>query len=502
VAVRSSGTDARSPGFERLGTQDSSFLMFEGRHTPMHVSALALFDRAPSPGPEAGLDFARIREHVAAALPRLPRYRQRVVPTPLEGHPVWIDDERFRLEYHVRHTCLPRPGDERSLGDLVGRILSQQLDRQKPLWEIWVIEGLESGQFALLLKVHHCMVDGIGGMGLLEQLLSASPEARPQAALPWKPRPRPSGLRLLADAARRRSQAPIEAARALAGAARDPRRTVDELARSLAAMGGALRDGFRIPGDTPHNRPIGEHRRVAWLTLDLGELKAVRKRLGCTVNDLVLALVTGGVRRFLTERGAALDGLDYRVVIPVNMRGFGGAGEGRSGNRVSAWFVSLPVAEPEARRRFERICAETRRLRESRAAVGVDLFTRIVEWTGSSLLTYAGVRLAARVHPYNMIVSNVPGPQLPLYLLGNRLVGLYPQLPLFEGQGLGTAVLSYDGRLCFGFVADWDLVPELGAILAGIRSARQELLALGAREPIRRFRDLGPPALDEMKRVD
>ena len=475
--------NGRGPGFERLGTQDSSFLMFEGRHTPMHVSALALFERGPSPGSETGLDFARIRDHVAAALPRLPRYQQRVVATPVEGHPVWIDDERFRLDYHVRHTCLPRPGDERSLQDLVGRILSQQLDRKKPLWEIWVIEGLASGHFALLLKVHHCMVDGVGGMGLLEQLLSASPQARSEPPPAWHPRKRPTGLRLLADAALRRSRAPIEALRALTTAAREPSRSLDELARSLAAMGGAVRDGFRIPSDTPHNQTIGEHRRVAWLTLDLGELKAVRKQLGCTINDLVLALVAGGIRHFLIERGTALDGLDYRVVIPVNMRAFREGTEAGSGNRVSAWFASLPVAEPEARTRLARICAETRRLRESQAAVGMDLFTRLVAWTGSSLLTYAGVRLAARVHPYNMIVSNVPGPQFPLYLLGARLVGLYPQLPLFEAQGLGTAVLSYDGRLCFGFVADWDLVPDLGPLLAGIRSAREELLRLAAPEP-------------------
>ncbi|MBW2446662.1 MAG: wax ester/triacylglycerol synthase family O-acyltransferase [Deltaproteobacteria bacterium] len=426
--LEAGATSPQGPDFERLGAQDSSFLMFEGRHTPMHVSALALFEAPPLPGRTGGFDFERIRDHVAAGLHRLPRYRQRIVATPVEGHPIWIDDEHFNLDYHVRHTCLPPPGDESALESLVGRILSQQLDRKKPLWEIWVVEGLEGGRFALLLKVHHCMVDGVGGMALLEQLLSASPDARPEPAPAWVARPRPSGVRLLADAILRRGQAPAEAMGALLDAAREPRRTAEELGHNLTAMLGALREGFRIPDDTPHNRKIGSHRRVGWLSLDLAELKSLRRSLDCTVNDLVLTLVTGGIRRFLAEREVDLEGLDYRVVIPVNVRAFRQGDEDASGNRVSAWFLSLPVAEPDPHRRLELIREATSRLRESEAAVGMDLFTRVVEWTGSSLLTYAGVRLAARVHPYNLIVSNVPGPQFPLYLLGARMArgGLGP----------------------------------------------------------------------------
>jgi len=468
------------PAFERLSTQDSSFLMFEGRDTPMHVSAVGLFDAALLLREDGGLDFERIREHLAAVLHRLPRYRQRVIVTPVEAHPVWIDDERFNLDYHLRHTCLPPPGSEEALQQLIGRVLSQQLDRHKPLWEIWVVEGVCDGRFALLLKVHHCMVDGVGGMQLLEHLLSAKPMRDPEPAQPWTPRPRPSPVRLAADAMVARSQAPVDAARALAGAVREPRRTAEDLGRSLRAMGRALRDGLHLPGETAHNRRIGSHRRVAWLSLGLAEMRSLRKRLDCTVNDLVLALVTGGVRAYLEREGADLAHLDYRVVIPVNMRAFREGAEDGSGNRVSAWFVSLPVAEPDPRVRFDRIRAETSRLRESDAAVGMDLFTRVVEWTGSSLLTYAGVRLAARVHPYNMIVSNVPGPQFPLHLLDARLLRLYPQLPLFESQGLGIAVLSYDGQLCFGIVSDWDVVQDLAPVVEGIRAAHQELIGFGA----------------------
>jgi diacylglycerol O-acyltransferase len=466
------------PAFERLGTQDGSFLMFEGRDTPMHVSALALFEAAPLLDGEGHLDFERIHQHVAAVLHRLPRYRQRVVTTPLEGHAVWIDDQRFNLDYHLRHTCLPPPGSDEALRQLVGRVLSQQLDRHKPLWEIWAVEGVSEGRFALLLKVHHCMVDGVGGMQLLERLLSAKPTPQPEPPRPWAPRARPGAVRLAADALVARSMTPVKAARALAGAWREPRRTASDLSRSLRAMGEALRDGLRRPGDTVHNRPIGSYRRVAWLSLDLAEMRALRKRLGCTINDLVLALVTGGVRAHLEREGADLAGLDYRVVVPVNMRAFREGAEERSANRVSAWFVSLPVAESDPRARFERIRAETRRLRESGAAIGIDHFTRVVDWMGSTLLTYAGVRLAARVHPFNMIVSNVPGPQFPLYLLDARMLRLYPQLPLFESQGLGIAVLSYDGWLCFGIVSDWDVVPDLDPVVEGIRAAREELLAV------------------------
>jgi WS/DGAT/MGAT family acyltransferase len=335
------------------------------------------------------------------------------------------------------------------------------------------------------MKVHHCMVDGVGGMELLEQLLSASPRRAADVSEPpaWTPRPAPGPARLLVDAAFARSRAPVEAARAIAGALRHPRRTAAELSHAFSSMGEALREGFRFVDSTPHNRPIGGHRRVAWLTLDLAEAKALRKRLACTVNDVVLADVAGGVRRFLLARDAPLAGLDYRVVVPVNMRAFREGTEDGAGNRVSAWFLSLPVSEADPVRRVERIQAETARLRASDSAVGMDLFTRIVDWTGSSRLTYAGVQLAARVHPYNLIVSNVPGPQFPLYLLGARMLALHPQGPLFQSQGLTIAAISYDGQLCFGLVGDWDVVPDLDEVARGIREARAELVAAVGEEP-------------------
>jgi WS/DGAT/MGAT family acyltransferase len=465
-----------------MGTQDSSFLMFEEPHTHMHVAGLGIFEAGPLLRPDGGLDSARIRSYVDSMLDRLPRYRQRVAYTPIEKRLLWIDDERFNLEYHVRHTCLPKPGDEETLKALVGRILSQHLDRDKPLWEIYVIEGLEGDRFAMLMKTHHCMVDGIAGMALLNRLLSPDPDLEVGPASAWRPQPAPGALWLLADVVDRRVATPLaEAARAVGHAMREPRRTWEELSESLRSMAGAVADGFRIVARTPHNQPIGTHRRVDWIALDLAELKDLKKHLGGTVNDVILTLVTGAVRRFLRHRRARVRGFDYRVVIPVNLRVLGETEEVAAGNRVSAWFLSLPIGETDPLRRFQRIHRETDRLHRSKTAQGMDLFTRIVDWTGSPLLTWAGVQIAARVHPYHLIVSNVPGPPMPLYFLGARLLAFYPQPPLFETQGLGVAVISYAGQVCFGLVGDWDVMPDLDVVVDGIREAKDELVAAVAR---------------------
>ena len=475
------GVSARR-SFEILDTQDSSFVSFEGRHTHMHVAAVATFEAAALRGPQGGLDIDRIRAAIESRLHLLPRYRQRLAFTPIGRSPVWIDDERFNLEYHARHTSLPRPGDSRRLKALVGRILSQQLDREKPLWEIWIVEGLEPDRLAMIAKVHHCMVDGVAGVSLMTQLLSASPDARVEAARRWRPRPAPGALQLLAGEAARALMRPAAlAARALGQALRRPGQAAGQVAESVRAMQQALRAGLRPVPPTPLNRPIGTHRRVEWQTFDLAELKELRKRLGGSLNDVVLALVAGALRRFLQGRRTPLRGLEYRVVVPVDMRA-GAEPDAWLGNRVSAWFVSLPVAVADPRERFRRIHAETSRLKASKAAEGIDLFTRIVDWTGSPLLTRAGVRLASRMHPYNLIVTNVPGPQRPLYLLGARMLEFYPQLPLFENQGLGVATMSYDGRVFFGLVADWDLAPDLSRLAESLRTALTELReAAGAR---------------------
>jgi diacylglycerol O-acyltransferase len=468
--------------YQRLSAQDSSFVMFEGPGTHMHVASVALFDALPARRGD-GLDVERVRTYVESRLSGIPRYRQRLRFTPIQRHPVWVDDQRFNLLYHVRHTALPAPGSEDQLKELAGRILSQQLDREKPLWEMWLVEGLSGGRFAMISKVHHCMVDGASGVELLQALMTTSPGGNFGPAPPWKPRPAPGRWELAFEEVGRRLAAPASAWRALREGLRGPQRASEVVARDADAVWQALRAGLRQPANTPLNEPIGTHRRVDWRVLDLLEVKEVKKCLDGTVNDVVLAVVTGALRRFLRHRRIALEGLDFRIVIPVNMRT--GAEDATSANRVSALFLSLPLAERDALRRFAVIRDRTRRLKESRAAEGIDLLTRFTDWTGSDLLTYWGTRLASTVRPYNMIVTNVPGPQLPLYLLEARQEVMVPHLPLFENQGVGVAVMSYCGRVCFGLIGDWDLAPDLPVFADAIDRSFAELreAALDRRDP-------------------
>ena len=463
------------PAYERLSAQDSSFVMFEHRATHMHVSAVAIFETAPLATADGGLDVGRVSRHIESRLHLIPRYRQKLAFTPVQRHPIWVDDQHFNLNYHVRHTSLPQPGDQHALKRLVGRVVSQHLDREKPLWEIWLVEGLEDGAFAMVTKVHHSMVDGAAGVNLMTLLLSASPEEYTEAPHPWVPRVAPARLQLLIDEGIRRASVPLSLLRVVGSALERPRAAWESVMESGGAVWQAQRAGFRIRAHTPFNRAIGPHRRIDWYALELAEVKDLKKRLDVTVNDVVLAVVAGAVRHFLMARGVQPADLKFRIVIPVNMRS--GAHDLAASNHVSGFFLSLPVHEPDPLRRVARIQEDTRRLKQSKAALGIDLLTRFADWSGSTLLTLAGVRLASRLQPYNLIVTNVPGPQYPLYLLSARMLEIYPQLPLFENQGLGVAVMSYDGRINWGLVGDWDLMPDLCGFTGAVDAAFHELLA-------------------------
>ncbi len=467
--------------YERLSTQDSSLLMFEHRTTHMHVAAIGVFEVGPLRNEAGGLDARRIAQYVESRLGTIPRYRQKLAFTPLQRHPVWVDDEHFDLDYHVRHTALPRPGTEADLKRLVGRILSQPLDRDRPLWEMWIIEGLEGDCFALLTKVHHCMVDGASGVTLMTLLFRTDPDASIPPTEAWFPRPQPSFWQLAADEVADLASGPLSIGLDLVGSLLDPQATLRAARERATSVGEALRAGFHLPSGSALNQPIGPHRRVEWRIYDLDDFKRLRRRLGGTVNDVVLTVVTGAVRRFLERRGEDLEAIDYRVVIPVNMRSE--SGDPEAANRVSAFFMTLPVGEPDPVARFDAVRAETARMKTSHAAEGIDFFTQLIDRTGSTLLTELGVRLAARVQPYNQIVSNVPGPQYPLYVLGARLLSLAPLPPLFERQAMGTAVMSYDDRICWGIVADRDTVPDLGALADDVDAALAELREAAPEEP-------------------
>jgi WS/DGAT/MGAT family acyltransferase len=462
-----------SPTYERLSAQDSSYIMFEGRHTRIHVIAIAVFDTGTLTGSGGGLEMERIRAHVESRLHLIPRYRQRLAYTPVQRHPIWVDDERFDVRYHVRGAGLPRPGDLPQLKDFAGTIASQPLDRGRPLWELWCVDGLEGGRFAVIAKVHHCMVDGVSGVGVLTALLSGAPDATVERAPRWRPRPAPGVLEFLADGAVVGLKFSVSALRAAGEGLLHPVEAGSRALDTAAAGWQSLEAGFTPPAKTPLNRPIGRQRRVEWRTLDLAGVRDVGKRLDGSVNDVVLSIVAGAVRSFLKRRRVKLKGLDFRVIVPVDTRS--DEDDLSVANRVSAWFVSLPVAERSPLRRFGSIRAQTRRLKKTGAARGVDRFLRFADWSRSTRLPFWGVSLASAVRPYNLIVTNIHGPEVRLYLLGARLLEFYPQPPLFEDRGLAVAAMSYLGKIHFGLNGDWDLVPDLPVFADAIEASFAEL---------------------------
>jgi WS/DGAT/MGAT family acyltransferase len=462
--------------YQALSTQDSSFLHFEHRATPMHVAAIAILERAPLARPDGALDLERIVAHVDSRLDELPHYRERIAWTPLSRRPIWVDDEHFNLRYHVRHAALPPPAGQAQLEALIGRVLSQHLDREKPLWEIWVVDALEGGRAALLLKVHHCMVDGVGGVGVLGKLLSASPDAAPPPPqAPYEARPHPGPLRLFADEVARRASLPARLLGAAAELARDPSGALAGLSASGRALATALSGALLPPAETPFNERIGPHRRVSLRATELERVKALKRRLDGTVNDVLLAIVAGAVRAYLAGRNVPLVDLEYKVCVPVNRRT--SVADLDASNKVSALFVTLPVAIADPLERFAAIRAQTLRLKQADAARGIEILTELADLTGSTALTRFGVELATRLHPYNLIVSTVPGPALPLYMLGAPVFELHPLPPLFARQGLGIAALSYGERICWGLVGDWQLAPDLDQLARDLDAALVELEA-------------------------
>jgi WS/DGAT/MGAT family acyltransferase len=458
--------------YDRLTAMDNTFLIAETPTTPMHVSAIEIFEAGPLRTAEGGIDIARIRAAYAGALHRIPRYRQKLLWVPIENRPVWVDDPHFSLDYHVRHVSLPRPGGEEELRGVASRLIANHLDRNRPLWEIWVVEGMQHDRFAIVAKTHHCMLDGSAGVEVAQVLLSPTPDAQVAKPARWTPRAIPTRRQLARDEAWRYASLPFRALRGL----REFREEAGDVGAEIGARLKALRDFFEITtslaSDTPINGKLSPHRRFHWLNMSLADVKAVRGKLGCTVNDVFLATVTGACREYLLSRGVALDDLVFRASTPVSLRAQDD--HGQVGNRVSSWFVDLPVAEASRTRQLRSLHAETERLKQSRQAMGMDMLMAAAEFAPSGILAL-GTGFASA--PANIIVTNVPGPQYPLYLLGSRMLALIPEVPLLENIGLGIALMSYDGRVFWGFTADYDLVPDLERFVALTERSFAELAA-------------------------
>ncbi|MET1002186.1 MAG: wax ester/triacylglycerol synthase family O-acyltransferase [Acidimicrobiia bacterium] len=459
--------------FDRLSPLDATFLHIEDGVTHMHIASVLVLD-GPTPTYEAMLDMIRGR------LPLLPRYRQVVKFVPFQlGRPVWVDDPHFHLEYHVRHSALPAPGGEAELRRLVGRVMSQQLDRTKPLWEVWAVDGLDDGRWALLSKVHHCMVDGVSGTELLTVMLDSTPE--PTAPLPdnWKPQPQPSSTDLMRDAVTSLLRSPYEQVRAVRAATRMPRHALAqarEIGRGIAAMAGLVRP-------TPLsslNGAIGPHRRYAWASVTVDDIKTVRKGLGGTFNDVVLAVITSGFRTLLEAREEPTDRV-VRTLVPVSVRPRDASGkavgDGTFENKVSAMFAELPVgiADPEAR--LHALSAQLEGLKRSNQAVAGEALTSLSGFAPPMLLSL-GTRIATKMSQRNVntVTTNVPGPQMPLYMLGRKVQRAFPYVPLGGQIRVGVAIFSYDGQVNFGVTGDFDAAPDLNVLAAGIESGMAELL--------------------------
>jgi WS/DGAT/MGAT family acyltransferase len=458
------------PHYERLTALDAAFLEIEDENCPMHVGAVAIFDPGPLTPPEGGFNIERFTKFVESVL--APRYRQRLAWMPVTGEPVWVDDARFNLHYHVRHLSLPHPGDERLMKRLAGHVMSLPLDRNKPLWELWVVEGLADGGFAIITKSHHCMVDGVGTSDLMTASMQIRPDASVSEPKPWKPRPAPDGLNMAAGELRRRARMGLSALGAAANALAHPLRAASAVNEGVAGLRDTLGASLHRASDTPFNIEIGPHRRFDWLRYDLDDVKQVKNQLGATVNDVVLANAAGALRSFLIQRGEDVSDLDFRAMVPVNIRTQDDSG--RLGNCVATVAVALPLGEPDPRQRLAQVVAAMGEVKASRQVDGMEIMEEISEWGLTPLFTQFA-RLTAISRPFNVVVTNVPGPQIEAYLLGSPLREAYPLVPLFKNQALGIALFSYHGGLFWGLNADWDALPDLHVLVEALALDFQEL---------------------------
>jgi WS/DGAT/MGAT family acyltransferase len=461
-------------GPDRLSPLDASFLHLEDGVSHMHIGSVTIFEGPPPP-------YSDVVAMVESKLDLVPRYRQKVRFVPLElGRPVWVDDPHFNIEYHLRHTALPAPGGENELRRLVGRVMAQQLDRSKPLWEIWVVEGLEDERWAIVAKTHHALVDGVAGTDLLAVIMDMSPDAaRPEQPAQWSPHAEPSGAELVVEALEHLVQSPYEQLRAARAQTRLVRRAagyLGEVASGVFALSGLV----RLPPVSSLNGPIGPHRRYAWATTTVADIREVRKEHGGTFNDVVLACIANGFRELLLSRDEDVERV-VRTLVPVSVRPrdeHGRAvGDGTYENKVSAMFAELPVEIEDPVLRLAAISDQMKDLKESKEALAGEALTSMSGFAPPMLLAL-GMRIATRTaqRSVNTVTTNVPGPQFPLYAAGRRMVRAFPYVPLGGQIRLAIAIFSYDGEVNFGITGDYDTTPDIDVLAHGIEDGMAQLL--------------------------
>ncbi len=461
---------------DRLSPLDVSFLYLEERSAPMHVGGVSIFE-----APQDGFDYDRLVELIRDRIAFVPRYRQRLrwIPGGI-ANPVWIDDENFDVGYHVRRSALPRPGTDAQLRELVGRIMSRRLDRSRPLWEMYLVEGLEGGRFALLTKTHHSMVDGLSALDIGQVILDVTSEPRPVGAVAWRPTPGPTSAELVVGALAEWLLSPAALVEAVRGGLGDVRTTVGgAMQRGLGVLS-AVRTAARPPAPSPLNVEIGQARRYGMAASSLADYKEIRRAHGGTINDVVLTVVSGALRAWLIARGESLTARStIRAMVPVSVTPAGAAESGKTvvGNRVAAFLCDLPVGEPDPVVALQHITYEMAKHKESGQMMGAQAIVGVAGFappTLHSLGARAASGLSRRV--YNLVVTNVPGPQFPLYAGGVRMLSTYPVEPLARGQALSIGLTSYDGGVYFGLNADRDAMPDIDVLARCLEEALADLL--------------------------
>jgi diacylglycerol O-acyltransferase / wax synthase len=452
---------------DRLSSVDASFLSNESSSSHMHVGAVLIFEGPPP-------RYDDFLAHVRSRLDLVPRFRQKLVFPPFEaGRPLWADDPAFNLAYHVRHTALPSPGSEEQLRNLTGRVFSQALDRSKPLWELWLVQGLERNRFALLSKTHHALVDGVAGVDIATVLFDVKPVPEPASEeREWVPSREPSTVELVARGVSDAAAAPLRLAERLANAVQHPEPAARRVAESVQALGEVAWNFANPAPDVPLNVEIGTHRRFVWVRSELATFKRIKDALGGTVNDVVLVVVSGALRKWLDRRGITTNGLELRALVPVSIRAEDERGQ--LGNRIAAMRGPLPVYVEDPVRRLQVVRQAMGELKQSKQALGAEVISRFNDFAPPTLLAQAS-RINFSTRLFNLIVTNVPGPQMPLYVLGREQEDAFPIAFLPENHALAVAIMSYNGHINFGLLADYDSMEDVDVICEGIEESLAEL---------------------------
>ncbi|HEX9967040.1 MAG TPA: wax ester/triacylglycerol synthase family O-acyltransferase [Solirubrobacterales bacterium] len=454
---------------DRLTGLDASFLHLERAGAHMHVASTILFEGSPPSHEE-------FRDHIESRLHLVPRFRQKLRFIPFnQGRPVWVDDPYLNLDYHVRRTALPAPGSEEQLRNLAARIFSQQLDRSKPLWELWLVEGFEGDRFAIVGKSHHALVDGISGVDITTVLFDVEEEPSEPPVRPpkWAPRPEPTDLELLTEALKERATSPREIVRGVRAAVRTPQRVM----RGVADTSKILEAAVAAPS-TPFNVEIGSHRRLAFVRGDLEDFKRVKNKHGGTVNDVVLSVVTGALGNYLRARGHETEGLELRAMVPVSIRAE--EERGALGNKITAMMAPLPVWCEDPVERLHIVSETMGDLKGSGQAVGAEILTKLTDFAPTTIASQAA-RLQPAQRFFNLVVTNVPGPQFPLYVLGRKMESIFPMVPLARRQALCIGIMSYNGQIDFGLVGDYDAMADLDSFALDLEGALAEAIATAPR---------------------